>query len=488
MAFKITLASDVRGFMKGAKSVEDELEKVADSLDTLATDTKADAGKAADALSREFRDAFSEVRANAKRAGSSVGDELKDGTRKATEATGEMRQAAHQNAREVAASFDGSAQSLVDGFQGAAAEMFDGFGPAGAAAGLAVAAGMGLASAALTQADEDAKAAREATLELGKALATASTRARGFADATADAMSEAVKNPQNVADAMFGKDGTDRLTLYSDTIRNAGLNYGDVLAAMQGDDEAYARVTQQAWARTDEAHEQSTISFLDDLNKRNQASKDAQKWADEYANSQVAAQQKAAEAAENFSATLTDNLSVADDGLDKFTKKGKLHLDAWTKELKRRAKENAEVKEFSVDIAPQLSPQAMENIANLPTETQAQIAKAYKDGSKKDRKKIVTNLELEATTDNVKIDTSGAQATANKNPVEVPTVVVSTGMPKSVRDAADDGQKEADKDANVIEFKTKIDKDDLQRQVNKAAAEITAPTIYVKVKPKKETP
>ena len=86
------------------------------------------------------------------------------------------------------------------------------------------------------------------------------------------------------------------------------------------------------------------------------------------------------------------------------------------------------------------------------------------------------------------MDTSAAQKEADKNPIEVTATVVDSGMPQDVREASKTGQKEADRTENVIEFKTKIDRDELQRQVNRAAASITPPTITVKTKVQKDTP
>lgn len=176
---------------------------------------------------------------------------------------------------------------------------------------------------------------------------------------------------------------------------------------------------------------------------------------------------------------------MADEGLDKFVKKGKLKVGEWTKELEERAKQNTRIKDFAVDVDTKLSPEALENFEKLPTETQDQIAKAYANAGGKGKKQILSNLEAEAKVSKVTVDTSGVK---DLPPVEIPTTVISSGAVKGTSEAAGDAQREADKTDNAIEFKTKIDKDELQRQVDRAAATLTAPTVYVNVKAKKEVP
>ena len=488
MAFKLSLVADVRAFLKGTTDVEAALSDVADSLDDLADSTSTDADKAADDLERKFTGAFDKVKSEARTAGKSIGDDVDGGVRKASAGTDQFKENAASNAKEVAARFDGSAESIADGFQGLAAEALEGFGPAGVAAGVAVAAGMGLVSAALQQADEDAQESKEHILDLGKSLATAESRAQGLADATADALGEMTRNPQNVIDQAFGKDAVDRLTLYSDVIRNAGLSYSDVLSAMQGDEQAYERVSRAAWERSDAAHEQSTISFIDDLDKQRQAAQDAQRWADEYANSQVAAAQQVAEAqqhardvAADWADSLASHLDVAASGLDEFVKDGRLNLRKWAEEVQSRAKDVATIEDFKVDVFPKLSPEAQEAFAKLPTETQAQIAQEYAKRGAKGKEKIQTTLEAQVT-----VDPTVSQTKVD--PVQIPTTVDNAQAARQAAAAAGAAQREADRPANVIEFATRIDRDELQRQVDRAAAAIAPPTITVKTKVQKEVP
>jgi hypothetical protein len=86
----------------------------------------------------------------AKRAFDDAGDGVKD-----------FKGEAAQTAKETAASFDGSAESIGSSFQEVAANAFSGFGPAGTAAGVAVAAGLGVAIDAFTKVNEAAEEARD---------------------------------------------------------------------------------------------------------------------------------------------------------------------------------------------------------------------------------------------------------------------------------------------------------------------------------------
>jgi len=172
-------------------------------------------------------------------------------------------------------------------------------------------------------------------------------------------------------------------------------------------------------------------------------------------------------------------MNVAGEGLDQFVEDGKLNLNEWTKEVKRRAREVATVEDFKVDVFPKLSPQAQEEFAKLPAETQAQIAEAYKKGSKGDRKKIEATLEAQ-----VKVSPTDTHV----DPVNIPTKVDTSAAAAQAEAAAAAAQRKADETGNVIELKTKIDRDALQRQVDRAAASITPPTITVKTKVQKDVP
>jgi len=195
VAIKIEFLSDIKDLLRGTNKVADELADVADDLGDLgkAGDKSGDqladgmkqAGKGTQALQDDLKDtgraaesfqdkaaaAFKHTADQAKDSGKQIGSATKEGTDKAGEGLGELKESADSNAKEVAASFDGSMDSIAEGFQGLAAEALSGFGPAGAAAGLAVAAGVGIAMAAL-QGEADR------VNELGEAVSELATEVR----------------------------------------------------------------------------------------------------------------------------------------------------------------------------------------------------------------------------------------------------------------------------------------------------------------------
>lgn len=164
MAIKISLVSDVADAVSGGEKVADSFDKVVDSLDDVVKEARkaedaveevGDGSKkaedASDDMAKKFRTDMDKVRKDAKDTGDGIGKGLKDGTDKAGAGMDDLKGEANDTAREVGASFDGSAESIAEGFQEVAANAFAGFGPAGAAAGLAAAAGIGIAISKLTE-------------------------------------------------------------------------------------------------------------------------------------------------------------------------------------------------------------------------------------------------------------------------------------------------------------------------------------------------
>jgi uncharacterized protein YktA (UPF0223 family) len=158
----INFLADVKDFLRGTNDVEGALDDVADSLD--------DVVKEGDQATGKLEDSFKDLARAAKTSGDNVGDGFKKGFKEASQGSEDLAENTKANAKEVGASFDGSIESIVDGFQGLAAEAFEGFGPAGVAAGVAVAAGIGLASSSIIETEEKAKAARDRIRELGLAI------------------------------------------------------------------------------------------------------------------------------------------------------------------------------------------------------------------------------------------------------------------------------------------------------------------------------
>lgn len=161
---RIDLVTDTREIQRGFKTVGEALEDVSDALDDVATNGE-DAGER---LEKSFSDVAKETKKDARDMGREISGAYDKAADDSGEAMTQMKDDGFSNAKEVAASFDGSAESIVDGFQGAAAEMFSGFGPAGAAAGLAAAAGLGLISTQLEKQKEEAAEAEAAIWDMAQ--------------------------------------------------------------------------------------------------------------------------------------------------------------------------------------------------------------------------------------------------------------------------------------------------------------------------------
>jgi len=191
--YEVSLVSNTKGFVQGLDQAGDAVEGIGDSLDsvvreaskaeraldTLGTEGKNAGDKAGDGLERGITDGakdskseidklenkFKDLASTAKRETADLGNDIDSNVKRGTSGAGEglkdFKEESASTAKESAASFDGSANSIVDAFQEVAANAFIGFGPAGLAAGLALAAGIGLISAAVQQSGEDAEKVKE---------------------------------------------------------------------------------------------------------------------------------------------------------------------------------------------------------------------------------------------------------------------------------------------------------------------------------------
>lgn len=497
MPFKLSLAADVRPWLRGTQDVEKSLDELADSLDDLARDTKQNSDKAADSLTRDFRDAFDKVKTEAKTTGRKLGTELKDGTKKAGEGVEEFADEANQSAKEAAASFTGNFDDVADYIQEVLAQSLAGFGPMGAAAGVAAAAGIGMLVSYLQDAADKAHEAQDRV------------------NALADDLSEVKGNPElldwferikTVAQEVVDKKDwwqfwkSEDVT-YAEQINKLGEKYSwtidqqkTILAAIAGDQtkaaEAQALINRgrdeelsKVQAIRDEygnitGYTQAQTGALDNLNDRISKSADEYKEAREQNELLGQSQEAARESNERFKDSLKDAGSVLDDFGDKILKGGKINFKEWTKLQQQAAKDNKAIIEF--DAKAELSPEAKANFRELPRETQALLAKEWKKAGKADKQKIEQHLDIDAKG---KVDTSKVKPA---EPITVDTKVNDEGAVKGAQDARDKAQNVAD--GKKIEFRTKVNSDGLQAAVNRAAAEINPPTIYVKVKAKKEVP
>lgn len=215
MALRLDILANTREFVSEMKKAGASAEDVEDALDEL----KRQGVKDLDTLEKSVRD----VGKDAKRAGddikTGVGDGLKD-----------VKGEAESTAKEAAASFDGSAESIADAFQEVAANAFAGFGPAGAVAGLAAAAGIGLAVAGFTANEEAVQASKERVAEWADAYIEAGGRAL-TAGVQAARFQDIITDPEQFQKA-------------EDNAKTWGVTVETAIAAMAGNEGAVADVKQ----------------------------------------------------------------------------------------------------------------------------------------------------------------------------------------------------------------------------------------------------
>lgn len=230
----INFLSDVRDFLRGTDDVEKSLDDVIDSLE----DVSKEGDQAAEKLADSFKENMKEASRAAREAGDGIGTDLRKGTKKAEEGLDDLKQNSKSNAKEVAASFDGSAQSIADGFQGLAAEAFEGFGPAGLIAGAALAAGIGLATAEMQRTEENAQKAKERVRELGIAFIES-----GSDVAQVEAFQEALQGIVTNADDAAVK--IDDLRKFTDKYGDRVPKIEEMAVAYSGNEEALKSVIGQ---------------------------------------------------------------------------------------------------------------------------------------------------------------------------------------------------------------------------------------------------
>lgn len=168
-------------------------------------------------------------------------DKIDDGAKKAGQGLDELKSEAGATGREAAASFTGGFDDIPDALQEVAANAFAGFGPAGAAAGIAAAAGIGFLVSALQSSADEANATKERVIELAKEIDQAggtlanldiAARIRDWSVEIADNKSWwELWQESNVTNLEAVKEAADR----------TGVSFVDMARGMSGTDAAAAR-------------------------------------------------------------------------------------------------------------------------------------------------------------------------------------------------------------------------------------------------------
>lgn len=219
----IRIDVDPKKAVEGIEDVSDAVDKITENLDDVGKEGVKDVDK----LEKSISDLNREALKTGDEFEKSVGKKFKDSTKEAEGGLKNFKEEAHSTAKESAASFDGSAESIVDSFQEIAANAFEGFGPAGALAGLALAAGIGLATAAFGQSQEEAQKAKERISELATALIDA-----GSTDVNFDLVVSRLKEM-----ATTTEEGAVNLEQLKDISDKAGASFDNLAQAYAGNSE-----------------------------------------------------------------------------------------------------------------------------------------------------------------------------------------------------------------------------------------------------------
>jgi hypothetical protein len=272
----IAIAADARAVTSAVqRDVLKPLEETVEALDRVERaganldleDSMRDAQRQTEELSDETKQLREHIE-RAGRAGRDAGvdikrgtDDARDGFDRAKRGVDDFRDEANSTAREAAASFDGSAESIGDAFQEVAANAFAGFGPAGAVAGLAAAAGLGFALSAITEQQEAADELRE---RLSGMYQSAVEEGRAYLD-----QAQIIAEVQSL---MFNPDRADEYLRVQEQARLIGVDIATYAAALAGDEQALnvalelgnaKRQTRQDWAERNLIAERETGVITD---------------------------------------------------------------------------------------------------------------------------------------------------------------------------------------------------------------------------------
>jgi hypothetical protein len=232
------------------RGAEDGIEKVADKLDDVVDASKA-VGKAGDnagekiedaardaakVIDRDLTEALKEAAKVSRTAGDEIGSRVKKGAEDADEGVRALKENTAANAKEIGASFS-DVESVIGGIQGLAAEALEGFGPAGLAAGVAGAAGIGLITNALQTADEKAQALHDDAVDLASSLRDAGDDGAAIAAILGSRFEEfgaKVVSGGSKISQIFGAETATNVDLIVDLLKSGVLSAHDLDQAFRG--------------------------------------------------------------------------------------------------------------------------------------------------------------------------------------------------------------------------------------------------------------
>lgn len=288
---------------RAADKLDDNLDDLEQALKDAERELKAN-GDASDDLGAKLRDAFDRAKDAAKQA-REASDDVGDGLSNAKDRVKEFGAEGTDTAREVAASFDGSASSIVDGFQEVAANAAAAFGPIGLAVGIAAAVGLGALRAEQERTREETNRLKAAIQALESGTTDADTATREYLDGLED---------QGKTLQALKKDA-DALGIGLDVLVRAQAGNRDAIDEVTAATEAYVR------ARDEQSNGQGALGFAllesvgqtlglseatADLGKNADAARETTKLYQEALGQTSETQERARETQEAYSQAVTD--------------------------------------------------------------------------------------------------------------------------------------------------------------------------------------
>ena len=464
--FKLAILSDFGDLLRGTRDAADALDNVGESLDDVARDSD----DAADKLKRSFTDSLDAVKKAGRDTSRAMGDDVKDGARKAGDGLDKLKGEADSTAREAAASFDGSVESIADMFQELSANAFAGFGPAGALAGLAIAAGIGIGIGKLTEMADKATDAKESVLDLADELADVdgNPAALDWAARLRDRLKEITDNKEWWE--VWQDSPRTRLEEWSDAARRYGLDMRDMARGVAGDtaaldrvlDALNGRIREQEQASADLAAQTGATGALyvdlaadargfrdalqDEAGLAAEAATVHRELADAVASVDDAARDSA-QATSDYRDAVADSLNDAGTSWTDYVKNGKLNLAEYNKAIEDQAKAVEQFERNLVTSSATLSAEALGYIRAMGPEA-APLLQAFVDAPLDQQRRTAANWDrlgrvaTDGYVEGLALDTAtrnainGAQGTANSTPVQIPATLTTAGLARAVADAA----------------------------------------------------
>lgn len=451
--FNLSIGADTRGFSSAIKSglinpledVEDVIDKVAKSGDDIGGGLE-DGMRKAQRETRESRkeldtlqDTIKDVNKVAKNLGVEGGSGISDGVRKGTddakEGLGEFKDEANSTAREAAASFDGSAESIGDAFQEVAANAFAGFGPAGAAAGLLIAAGLGTVFAKIQEGSENTEEFKAKVAELGQEFINAGGVGEASLDYVIDKLQElatttedGVTNLEDLQDAVSKADGKNFEDI-AKAVAGAGGNIDDLVKKQEKYLEQLEEESQLADASVSGAQKSATEKAIaqqlvvDELHKAADAAHQARDAEAAYNAAGGPELEAKAATVEDYASAVQDAYADAGASIDDYVENGVANLQKYTEEAQAQADAVTAYQTNMVALSALLSDEALAYVASLGPEAAPIIDAFVKAPLSQQQQTAAVWNQLGATSTNafsskVKNDLSGSSfsATVRLNP------------------------------------------------------------------------